>query len=76
MRNRTSFVLCWAGIAILIVSGGWPYSLKLLHKFGILQGWDGFGLFVTGLSLMPWLAGLGVILLAFAAWKRKRGMAH
>jgi hypothetical protein len=73
MRNRASVVLCWIGVAMLMVSVAWPYSVKLLHNLGVFQGWDGFGLFVIGIRAMPWLAGTGVVLLVMAAMKRTRG---
>jgi hypothetical protein len=71
MKNRRSVVLCWVGVALLIASLGWPYSVKLLHNLGVFQRWDGFGLFVIGLRAMPWLAGTGVLLLVVAAIQRK-----
>jgi hypothetical protein len=72
MRNRGALLLWWTGLALLIVSVGLPYSIKLLHRLGVLQGWDGFGLFVIGLRVMPWLAGLGLLLLVMAATNRKQ----
>jgi hypothetical protein len=72
MRNRVSVALCWIGVALLVVSVAWPYSVKLLHNLGVFQGWDGFGLFVIGMQAMPWLAGAGVLLLVMAAIQRTR----
>jgi hypothetical protein len=76
MKNRGSVVLCWIGIAMLIISVAWPYSIKLLHDLGVFQGWDGFGLFVIGLRAMPWLGGTGVLLLLVAAMQWARGTSR
>lgn len=61
MKNRLPIALRTLGLFLLLISVGLPASVKLLHILGILQGWDGFGLFVIGVRLLPWLAGSGLL---------------
>ena len=56
MTHRAPAVVFWIGVALLIVSVAWPYSVKLLRNLGVFHGWDGFGFFVSGVRAMPWLA--------------------
>ncbi len=63
MRHRTSVVLTWFGIVLLVVSPGWPLSVKVLHNTHILEGWEGFGAFALGMELWPWLAASGAVFL-------------
>ena len=58
-----SFCFICCGSALLLLSFGVPYSVKFLHFLGILQGWDGFGLFVIGLQLLPYVGGASFLML-------------
>jgi len=60
-KNRLAQRFQMLGIVLLVAFVALPLSIKLLHNSGFLEGWDGFGLFVIGMRLLPWGTGLGII---------------
>lgn len=59
-KTRLAPVLETLGVVLLVAFVALPASIKLLHNFGFLEGWDGFGFFVIGMRLLPWGAGFGI----------------
>jgi hypothetical protein len=49
------------GISLLLLAVCLPGIPILLHRAGVIQGWDGFGLLVLGQMLLPWLVGFGLL---------------
>lgn len=71
-KSRVPYALQILGVFLLLVFAAIPVSIKLVHNFGYLEGWEGFGLFVIGLRLLPWMASLGTLLFVLGTALRGR----
>jgi hypothetical protein len=61
VNNRLIVTLRVVGISLLLLAVCVPGIPILLHRSGFIQGWGGFGFYVFGMLLLPWVVGLGLI---------------